>query len=76
MRPFIKEGQKLPPGAPWIISPQTTTGIIVLKTAVWVAGLAVSSGLAGALSRVSGWAPSLGSGPLKLPQYAALDAKA
>lgn len=74
MRPFIAKSQKLPPGAPWIISPQTSTGILLLKNAVWAAGLARSSGLAGALSKVSEWIPSFGGGDLKLPDYPALEA--
>ncbi len=37
MRPYIDKAQKLPPGAPRIVHPQTTTGIRILHGAIRVA---------------------------------------
>lgn len=65
VRPFVEKGQKLPPGAPGIVNPQTALGITVLRTLVWVASLIASSGIGGLLGRLlSGWSKEL-----ELPRY-------
>lgn len=52
IRPFIDTAQNLPPGVPWIVNPQTGTGIAVLNQTLKVVGGVVNSGVAGMVGRV------------------------
>jgi 2-polyprenyl-6-methoxyphenol hydroxylase-like FAD-dependent oxidoreductase len=38
MRPYVAQGQDLPPGVPWIAHPRTRAGLAVMATALRVAG--------------------------------------
>ncbi|KAM0133565.1 hypothetical protein ACHAO1_006223 [Botrytis cinerea] len=49
MRPFVEGVQKLPPGAPGILNPQTEWGITILH---WVLGFVSWTGIAGWLGRL------------------------
>ncbi|KAL8822068.1 MAG: hypothetical protein Q9191_007188, partial [Dirinaria sp. TL-2023a] len=46
LRPYVESIQKLPPGIPWLVNPQTTTGIRVLETCIWGLGLLAGTRLA------------------------------
>ena len=72
MQPFVEKSQKLPPGTPWIVNPQSALGIKTLNNVLWVAGKAIQYGMATALGKVGEWIPAWGSGELKLPDYPAL----
>jgi 2-polyprenyl-6-methoxyphenol hydroxylase-like FAD-dependent oxidoreductase len=50
MRPYVDKAQKLPPGAPAVLNPQTAWGITVLYG---VLGLAYRSGLVGLIGKLS-----------------------
>lgn len=52
VRPFADGAQKLPPGVPWIVNPQSALGIGVLNSAFRAAGFLVNSGVAGTISKV------------------------
>ena len=71
-RPFFDKGQKLIPGVPWIVNPQTDLGISVLNSVVWVAGLVFNSGLGTVLGKLGGWIPSVSGKEPKLPDYPTL----
>ena len=49
MRPYVKQAQKLPPGAPRIANPRTRTGIAVLNTAARIGSTRLVSSIAGKL---------------------------
>ncbi|KAK3710053.1 hypothetical protein LTR37_010484 [Vermiconidia calcicola] len=72
MRPFVDSAQKLPPGTPWIICPQTELGIAVLRNVAWVAGLANSCGVFSFLGNIANMLPAWGSKEPKLPVFPAL----
>ena len=72
MTPFVQYSQKLFPGVPWIVNPQTQTGIKVMKTVVWMVGLVTNSNIARAIGKVGECLPSLGGGGPKIPAYPAL----
>lgn len=74
LKPYVESIQKLPPGVPWIICPQTTLGVTVVETIARVVGFLSTTGVIGFLSKVAGWLP-IGSGRMefKLPEYEAFD---
>ena len=73
MRPFVDSAQNLPPGVPWIVNPQSKTGIRLLNNFLWVAGYAINSGIASTLGKLGGPLAGLfGSKELKLPEFPAL----
>lgn len=53
MRPFVDSSQKLPPGVPWIVNPQSALGISVMNNLLWITGFAINSGIASALGKLS-----------------------
>ena len=70
LRPYVESIQKLPPGIPWIINPQSTLGLKVLTTVVWSLGLLSKTGLPTLISKVAQFLPSLKT-PFQLPDYEA-----
>jgi 2-polyprenyl-6-methoxyphenol hydroxylase-like FAD-dependent oxidoreductase len=53
MRPIVDRAQKLPPGAPGIVSPKSRLGVTVLRTAVRLAATAPARALAARLTSTS-----------------------
>lgn len=75
IKPFVESLQSLPPGVPWIVNPQSATGISVLNSVLWVVGKAVNTGVASILGKVTEPIGKLfGDGP-KLPKFPALQAE-
>lgn len=72
LRPFVERSQKLLPGVPWIVNPQSALAISVLRNVLWVAGIAVNTGLTTVLGKLAGIFSVFGSKELKLPKYEAL----
>lgn len=70
LRPYVESIQKLPPGIPWVVNPQTTMGIRVLETFLWGCGLLSGTRLASLLFKLVDYLPSRGAG-FKLPEYEA-----
>ena len=70
LRPYVESIQKLPPGIPWIVNPQTTLGIRVLESFLWGLGLLSTTRLATWLSKLTEYLPSPGAW-FKLPEYEA-----
>lgn len=71
LRPYVESVQKLPPGIPWIVNPQSTLGIKVLETFAWGIGLLSGTRLATFFSKVAAYVPIGGDYPFKLPDYEA-----
>ena len=46
LRPYVESIQKLPPGIPWIILPQSALGTRVFETVMWSLGILTKSWLA------------------------------
>ena len=72
VRPFVNNSQKLMPGIPWIINPQTAAGIKVLSNLVWAVSIGINSGFASAIGKVTAYLPSFGSQSPTLPEYSHL----
>ena len=74
VRPFVTAAQKLPPGVPWIVNPQTATGITIMNQLLKVADKVVNWGVAGAVGRlvspVFSW---VGTSEPTLPEYPQLN---
>ena len=70
---FVEAWQKLTPGTPWIVNPQTSFGIGVLNNALRVASLAMNSRIASALGKVSAPFQGLFEKELRLPDFPALE---
>lgn len=65
MEPFVKKAQKLMPGAPWIVHPETRWGVAILYFILSVIAYLVKVGKIFGLS-LDGVAPSSG---IELPDY-------
>ena len=70
LRPYVESIQKLPPGIPWIVNPQSTLGVRVFETVVWGAGVLSATGLATLFSKLAAYLP-IGGDSFKLPDYEA-----
>ena len=70
LRPYVESVQKIPPGIPWIVNPQTMTGVKILENAAWVAGLIAGTRLGAFLSKVTEYLP-IGNNDFQLPDYEA-----
>lgn len=68
LRPYVESIQKLPPGIPWIVIPQSTLGIRVFETVVWSVGVLSATGLATLFSKLAAYL-SIGGDSFKLPDY-------
>ncbi|KAI9715992.1 MAG: hypothetical protein M1812_005626 [Candelaria pacifica] len=75
LRPYVESIQKLPPGIPWIVNPQSALGVKVLETFAWSAGLISSTGIVTLVTKLVGYLPfslwPFGEEPFKLPEYEA-----
>lgn len=70
LRPYVERIQKLPPGIPWIVNPQSTWCIKVLETVFWGAGLLQNTLIAKLFWKIGEYLPA-GNGDFKLPDYEA-----
>ena len=70
LKPLVQSVQKLPPGIPWLVNPQTALGVRVLETVFWGVGLLSAAGVTTLVSKLAAFLPSFGT-PFKLPQYEA-----
>ncbi len=70
LRPYVESIQKLPPGIPWMVNPQSTLGVRVFETVVWGAGVLSATGLGTLFSKLAGYLP-IGGDSFKLPDYEA-----
>lgn len=70
LRPYVESIQKLPPGIPWIVNPQSALGIKVLETAAWGAGVLSATGIITLFSKLAAYLP-IGGDSFKLPDYEA-----
>lgn len=70
MRPYVESIQKLPPGIPWIVNPQSRLGIRVLEYVGWGVGWLSKTGIATMFSKLAAYMPSIGD-KFKLPEYEA-----
>ena len=70
LRPYVEGIQKLPPGIPWMVNPQSTLGVKVFETVVWGAGVLSATGLATLFTKLAAYLP-IGGDSFKLPEYEA-----
>lgn len=70
LRPYIERIQKLPPGIPWIVNPQSTLGVRVFETVAWGVGVLSTTGLFTLFSKLAAYLP-IGGDSFKLPDYEA-----
>lgn len=71
LRPYVESIQKLPPGVPWIVNPQSALGVKVFETAGWIIGLLSKFRISKALSKAATFLPIGRDFPFKLPEYEA-----
>ena len=70
LRPYVESIQKLPPGIPWMVNPQSWLGLRVFETVVWGLGLLSTTGLIGLFSKIAAYVPT-GGKSFRLPDYEA-----
>lgn len=70
MRPYVESVQKLPPGVPWIVNPQSRLGIKVVENVGWAVGWLSKTGITALFSKLAAYLPS-GGDSFKLPEYEA-----
>ncbi|MCJ1230072.1 hypothetical protein MMC12_006743 [Toensbergia leucococca] len=70
LRPYVESIQKLPPGIPWIVNPQSTLGIRVIETVAWGVGVLSATGITTLFSNIAAYLP-FGGDSFKLPDYEA-----
>ena len=70
LRPYIESRQKLPPGIPWIICPQTTWGVKVFQNFLRGIKVLSATGLISLFSKLAAYLP-IGRIEFKLPDYEA-----
>ena len=70
LRPYVESVQKLAPGIPWIVQPQSALGVKVFETVAWGVGLLARTPLAALFSKLSAYLPS-SEDSFKLPDYEA-----
>ena len=71
LRPYVESIQKLPPGIPWVVQPQSMLGVRVLENVLWGVGLLSKMGLTTVFSNLAAYLPSWGYS-FKLPDYETL----
>lgn len=69
LRPYVDRIQKLPPGIPWIVHPQTTLGIKVLESVLWSVGVLSATRLTSLFRKLAVYLP--GGVEFNLPDYEA-----
>ena len=70
LRPYVESVQKLPPGIPWIVNPQSALGVRILETVVWGLGVLSATRLTTLFSSLAAYLP-FGFDSFKLPDYEA-----
>ena len=70
LRPYFESIQKLPPGIPWIVNPQSALGVKVFESAAWVVGMLSVTWIATLFSKAVAYLPSA-KVSFKLPEYEA-----
>jgi len=70
LRPYVESIQKLPPGIPWIVNPQSKLAIKVLETVVWIVSVLSGTGIVTLFSKLAAFLPTRKE-PFKLPDYEA-----
>ena len=68
LRPYVESIQKLPPGIPWIVNPQSALGVRLIENFMWGVGLLSKTGLTTLFSKIAAYLPSR---EFKLPEYEA-----
>ena len=71
LRPYVESVQKLPPGIPWLVNPQSALGVRVLGTVGWIIGILSSTWVATLFAKVVAWLPLFGKDSFRLPEYEA-----
>jgi len=71
LRPFVESSQKLLPGVPWVLVPQSRLGVRVIETAFWGVGWLATTRLATFFSKLVEYPSTGGDVPFKLPDYEA-----
>ena len=70
LRPYVESMQKLPPGIPWIVNPQSTLGLRVFENVIWGLGLLSATRLATLFLKLTEYLPNVWAS-FKLPDYEA-----
>ena len=68
LRPYVESIQKLPPGIPWIVNPQSALGVRLIENFMWGVGLLSKTGLTTLFAKIAAYLPSR---EFKLPEYEA-----
>lgn len=72
LRPYVESVQKLPPGIPWIVNPQSSWGLRILENVVWSVGFFPGSKLSALAFKLFEYVPTgLFGSEWKLPEYEA-----
>ena len=71
LRPYVESVQKLPPGIPWIGSPQSTWGVRVFANVLWGIEVLSATGLITLFSKITAYLLPIGRDGFKLPDYEA-----
>ena len=69
LQPYVQSIQKLPPGIPWLVNPQSATGVKALETFAWGIKLLSELGIGTLLSKLRGCLPA--GKTFELPDYEA-----
>ena len=70
LQPYVESVQKLPPGIPWIVNPQSALGVRVLETVGWGLGILSTTWVSTLFSKFVAYLP-LGKDTFQLPDYEA-----
>lgn len=73
LRPFVEKSQKLPPGGPKILNPETTWGISILWTCLYIASVLQGFGASVLQYIIEPLSTVMGSKELVLPTYPSLE---
>lgn len=70
LRPYVLSIQKLPPGIPWIVNPQSALGVKVFENVIWGFAWVYNTWIATLFTKVIKVLPTSGN-KFKLPEYEA-----
>lgn len=70
LRPYVESVQKLPPGIPWLVNPQSKIGVRVLETFGWICGKVAGTWISAFFTKLGDFVPA-GNLPFTLPEYEA-----
>ena len=71
LRPYVESVQKLPPGIPWMVNPQSRLGVRIFENVVWVLGLLSATGVIRLITKVAAYLPKISGTSFELPDYEA-----